>query len=71
MTPSSRLLVIELVIASPADFTGAFYDLHMQVLLGGRERTADEFRELLRSAGLSLNRILPTGSPLQVLEVSC
>lgn len=70
MAPSSRLLIVELVIASPADFMGAFYDLHMQVLLGGRERTENEFRELLRSVGLSLNRILPTRSPLQVLEVS-
>lgn len=38
MQQSSRLLIIEMVITSPTDLMGAFYDLHMQVLLGGRER---------------------------------
>src|SRR5437899_2210971 len=39
MQPSSRLLIVEMVIPSPPDLTGAFYDLRMQVLNDGRERT--------------------------------
>ena len=35
---------------------------------GGRERTEDEYRALLKSAGLSLNRIVPTRSPVSVIE---
>jgi hypothetical protein len=45
-------------------------DLHMLVLLGARERTGAEFRALLASAGLTVTRIVPTGSPagLSVIE---
>ncbi|HLS81487.1 MAG TPA: methyltransferase [Steroidobacter sp.] len=70
MRPSSRLLIVEMVIASPTDLMGAFYDLHMQVLLGGKERTAQEFSALLQSAGMKLNRIIPTKSPMNIIEAS-
>lgn len=70
MRPSSRLLIIEMVIASPTDFMGAFYDLHMQVLLGGRERTENEFSVLLQKADMKLNRIIPTKSPMKIIEAS-
>jgi len=70
MQPSSRLLIIEMVLASPTDMMGAFYDLHMQVLLGGRERTENEFREILEKAGLKLNRIISTNSPMKIIETS-
>jgi hypothetical protein len=45
-------------------------DLHMLVLLGARERTGAEFRALLASAGLTVTRIVATGSPagLSVIE---
>ena len=70
MQPSSRLLIIDRVIASPTDLVGVFFDLHMQVLAGGRERTEDEFRLLLQKAGLKLNRIIPTDSPWKIIESS-
>jgi hypothetical protein len=68
MNPSSRLLIIERVIASQADLIGTFYDLHMLVIQGGKIRTEDEFRTLLSNAGLNLNRIMPTKSPLKIVE---
>jgi hypothetical protein len=70
MRPSSRLLIIEMVIASPTDLIGAFYDLHTQVLLGGKERTEYEFGVLLQEAGMKLNRIIPTKSPMKIIEAS-
>jgi hypothetical protein len=70
MQPSSRLLVIDIVMASPPDFMATFYDLHMQVLLGGRERTENEFRRLLKEAGMEMKRILPTESPVKIVEAS-
>jgi hypothetical protein len=70
MKPSSRLLIIDMVIASPTDLMGAFYDLHMQVLLGGRERTEQEFHALVQKAGMSLIKIIPTKSPMKIVEVS-
>ena len=38
-------------------------DLHMLLLLGARERTEAEFRDLLARAGFDLVRTVPTGSP--------
>lgn len=70
MQPSSRLLIIDMVIASPTDLMGAFFDLHMQVMLGGRERTEDEFNSLMHNAGMKLNRIIPTKSPMKIIEAS-
>jgi len=35
---------------------------------GGRERTADEFASLFERGGFSLARIVPTESPLSVIE---
>lgn len=70
MQPSSRLLIVDMVIGSPANLISAFYDLHMQVLLGGRERTEREFTSLLDAAGMRLNRIIPTDSPLSIVEAS-
>ena len=34
----------------------------------GRERTEDEFRDLYRHAGFTLNRVIPTRSALSILE---
>ncbi len=70
MQPSSRLLIVEMVIGTPTDLMGAFYDLHMQVVLGGKERTAGEFSALLQRVGLKLNRIIPTKSPVKIVEAS-
>ena len=38
-------------------------DLHMLLLLGARERTEAEFRDLLDRAGFALERVVMTGSP--------
>ena len=40
----------------------------MLVLLGGQERTEAEFRELLAAAGFQLRRVIPTQSPMRILE---
>jgi hypothetical protein len=36
--------------------------------LPGKERTAAEFDEVLRAAGLSLTRVIPTSTPLSIVE---
>jgi hypothetical protein len=69
MSDGSRLLVIESIVpASQAPTFMTFLDLWMLVFAGGRERTQEEFRTLLQSAGLHLSRIVPTGSPVSVIE---
>ena len=69
MPPNGRLLVIERLMpdrfqATPDDLRLVMADLHMMVVLGGRERTEAEFRILFAAAGLELRRKarLPTGT---------
>jgi hypothetical protein len=69
ITPNGTLLVIEMTIPddnhpSPAQLL----DLNMLVMTGGQERTVSEYGALLAQAGFRLTRVIPTGSPLHVLE---
>ena len=43
-------------------------DVEMLLMPGGRERTEQEFRDLFARAGFELTRIIPTKSPLSVIE---
>jgi hypothetical protein len=46
-------------------------DLRMMVgTVGGRERTAEEFKALLSAANLQLARIIPTPAPVSVIEAT-
>lgn len=47
---------------------GKFIDVVMLVLTGGRERSVDEYRELLASAGFRLNKVFPTAAQFAVIE---
>lgn len=74
MQPAARLLIVDRVITEPIDPISAFYDLHMLVQIGGRERTAAEFETLLQNAGLTMLRIIVPGEsplfPLRLIEAS-
>ena len=69
MNPGGRVILLESVLpaANVADL-GKVIDLEMVVMTGGRERTADEFRRLFDRAGFTLTRVIPTKSPLSVIE---
>jgi hypothetical protein len=69
MADTGRLLVVEPVIRSGNDPDPAKYmDLNMLVMLGGRERTAEEFHRLLAEAGFRLGGIIATGSSHNIIE---
>jgi hypothetical protein len=70
MKPGGRVLVVEHVVTDqPESVMAKLLDLEMLVMTpGGRERTEQEFRELLQKAGLELGRIIPTESPVCVIE---
>ncbi|MGH3779324.1 MAG: methyltransferase [Pseudonocardiaceae bacterium] len=69
MTPTSRLLVVELVVdPDRSDELAYALDLQMLVALAGKERTAEEFRALYDAAGFRLTRIIPTSSMFSVIE---
>ena len=69
MARTGRVLVVECVV--PAGDEGSFsklLDLNMLVMNGGRERTTAEFHQLFESAGLRMTRVIPTLSPLSIVE---
>ena len=60
IAPDGLLYVVELVVP-PAGARGTAHvlDLSMLVSFGGRERTADEYRDLLGAAGFRLDEVRP------------
>src|SRR5581483_5604456 len=61
MRPGARLLIIEQVLM-PKNMpdNGKFLDLFLLAVIGGQERTADEFQYLVEEAGLIFERVIPT-----------
>jgi hypothetical protein len=71
LAPGGTLLLVEMVVPpdnqpSPAQSM----DLNMLVILGGRERTEEEYQRLLSGAGFRLARVIPTHSPFSVIEAT-
>lgn len=74
MAPGSRVVVIERVLPSrvtaiPAHLNAAIIDLQMMVQLGGRERTIDEYRQLLAAAALTVS-LVASDEPYQAIEAT-
>jgi len=64
-----RVLLAEMVIPpGNAPHPGKLLDLEMLVMVGGRERSEAQFRELFARAGLRLAGIHPTACPMCVVE---
>lgn len=63
------LLLVEWDLAGEnVPSNGKFVDVIMLVLTGGRERSQDEYRKLLASAGFRLNKVFPTAAQFAVIE---
>jgi hypothetical protein len=66
---NGKLILIEAVVPSTSEpHFSKFIDLNMLVMTGGRERTGEEYRELLAKAGFELTRLIPTLSPMSIVE---
>jgi O-methyltransferase domain/Dimerisation domain len=64
----ARLLIIEMIIPPGNEPSfGKLIDLEM-LLIGGVERTEAEYRKLLTQAGFNLTTVIPTGSPVSIIE---
>jgi L-alanine-DL-glutamate epimerase-like enolase superfamily enzyme len=63
------LLLVERVLKprDELDF-GKFLDLHMFVVLGGRERSEAEFTRLLRESSFRVTRVISTTGPHSIVE---
>jgi O-methyltransferase domain len=70
ITNNGRLLIMEMLIEPQGQqvFEKSL-DIMMLLLLGGKERTAEEFENLFIQSGFHLNRVISTGCPLSILEV--
>ncbi|MBK8922409.1 MAG: hypothetical protein IPM81_13045 [Saprospirales bacterium] len=68
LEPGGKILAMDMVITDDYNPVGYFYDMHMQVMLGGRERTQEEFSALFARADLVITRFIATGSPQCILE---
>ena len=69
LPPAGRLLLVESVVPPGNEpHPSKLMDFVMLTALGGRERTADEYRELLDESGFRLNRVIATDSPMSVIE---
>jgi len=67
--PNGRVVLLESVLqpGNEPDL-GKLIDLEMLTFPGGLERTADQFTALFTRAGFTLSRIVPTHSPVSVIE---
>jgi hypothetical protein len=69
--PHAKLLLVEWLM--PEDGTPSwtlFMDLIMLMTLGGKERTEQQFKDLLAGAGFSLDRVIDIGFNTFILEAS-
>lgn len=73
MGASSRLLVVDRVVPEPVNPDGrdvgtVMSDLHMMVVLGGRERTNSELAAMFANVGLELARDIRMPSDFHIVE---
>lgn len=67
--PGAKVLIVEMVVPPPNVMHPAkMLDIMMLLCPGGQERTEDEYRALLAKAGLRLTRVIPTHSPVSIVE---
>lgn len=70
MTVGSKMLIVEYVLRDDnRPHPGKLIDLWLLLLLGARERTYDQYAELIAEADLELVREIPTRAPVSILEV--
>ena len=69
LKPGGKVILLESVLAPGNEpHLGKWIDIEMFMMPGGKERTEQEFKQLFEKAGLKLNRVVPTKSPLSVVE---
>ncbi len=68
----ARLLVVETLLPDDCSpHPGFMMDFNMIVLnLGGRERTASEYTDILAASGFEVRRIVPTLGPASIVEAT-
>lgn len=69
MKPTSKLLIVEMVLPhGDVMHPGKMLDMVMMVVVGGQERTAEEYAALLAKANLKMTSVTPTDSAVSIVE---
>lgn len=69
MNQNGKVLVVEMVVPEGNEPSPAkILDVQMLMFTGGKERTAKEYAELLNKSGFRMTQIVPTHSPMQIVE---
>lgn len=69
ISADGSVFVVEYVLpGNNTQHIGNIIDLWLMHLLGAKERTADQYAELFAAAGFKLSRVIPTGSPVSIIE---
>ncbi|GGM05622.1 MULTISPECIES: methyltransferase [Micromonospora] len=67
--PGSKLLLMEFVLPEDNEpHSGKLVDLWLMLLVGGKERTAAQYSDLLAKAGFRLTGVTTTTSPIAIVE---
>ena len=67
--PNAKLLLFEMVLPTGNEpHMAKLLDIEMLVFPGGHERTPEQYRQLFAESGLRLTRIIPTKSPMSIVE---
>jgi hypothetical protein len=70
-SPGAQLRIMDFVVPPGSEpHMSKMIDLTMMGMLTGRERVADEWRDLLDRAGWRVDRIVATPTPISVIEAS-
>ena len=64
------LLIEQLIPPTPGPDWAKTLDIHMLFLLGGRQRTREEYEDLFQKAGLSMQRQIETAGGISILEAT-
>ena len=69
MRANGKLIIVDCVVPETDEpHFSKFIDLNMMVMTGGKERTANEFEQLLNAADFKLLRVIPTDLPTSIVE---
>jgi len=69
MPADGKLLLVEMVLPEgDVPHPGKLLDMLMLTVPGGEERTPSQYSALLGRAGFSMTRVVPTASPVSIVE---
>ncbi len=64
-----KVILLEMVLRGAGELDlGKLLDIEMLAMPGGRERSAEEFKALFARSGFEMTKVVPTKSPLSVVE---